>query len=44
MDTLLNLPASFPELYAVSDSIKVVEAAKKYGQQEVCCLCTYLPG
>ncbi|RSH86803.1 uncharacterized protein EHS24_005076 [Apiotrichum porosum] len=34
MDTLLNLPASFPELYAVSDSIKVVEAAKKYGQQE----------
>ncbi|BEI83675.1 hypothetical protein CcaverHIS002_0402790 [Cutaneotrichosporon cavernicola] len=30
MDTLQSLPTSFPELYAVSDSIKVVEVANKY--------------
>jgi hypothetical protein len=35
MDTLHSLPASFPELYAVSDSVKVVEVAKKYNQPDV---------
>lgn len=35
MDILSGLPASFPELYDASDSIKVVEVAKKYSQPEV---------
>jgi len=35
METLSNLPASFPELFDISDSIKVVEVARKYGQQSV---------
>lgn len=37
MDTLQRLPTSIPDLCAVSDSIKVVEVAKKYDQPEVSC-------
>lgn len=42
MNKLQQIPAAFPRLYDVSDSIKVVEVAKKYEGPEVS-PCLWLP-
>lgn len=41
MNKLQQIPAAFPRLYDVSDSIKVVEVAKKYEGPEVSTACGY---
>lgn len=41
MNKLQQIPTAFPRLYNVSDSIKVVEVAKKYEGPEVSAVCCY---
>lgn len=41
MNKLQQIPTAFPRLYDVSDSIKVVEVAKKYEGPEVNAVCCY---